>query len=187
MNEHRSIGTFQSRLGMIQDNLKRKLIDATSLYWISSPVDCIRLRVRKTFEGDDAGWIVEKCDIVSAVFPPLDDVPYRKINVDEKTRKWSLTSLISAFEDDAQDAFYTLQIPFEYDINVGDLLFRILIDEAQQYPIIIPIQVQEMLGTFGMHKIIQNKCKCTIPTDTFPQEIVDAIQEMAIRRQIVRY
>ena len=182
MNERRSrVSTIQSRLAMVQDNLRRKLID-NNIYLISNPVDCIRMRLKKTYEGDVVSYLVEMCDVVSAVFPPLADVPYRKIDVDEKTHIWQLTSLISAFEDDAQEKFYTLQVPFEFNINVGDLIFRIMLDEAQKYPIIIPIQVQELLGTFGGLKIIMNKCKATIPTDNFPQEIIQTIQQMAERR-----
>jgi len=187
MNQSRSrISTVQARHAMIGDNLRRKCIDNT-LFWISHATDVVRMRTRKTYEGDDVSWIVEMCDVVSAVFPPLEDVPYRKVNVDAETHAWSLTSLISAFEDDAQEKFYTLQVPFEFNINVGDLLFRIMLDEKQKFPIIIPIQVQELLGTFGFMKIIMNKCKCTIPTDTFPDEIINTIADMARRRRIIGY
>jgi len=182
MNDRRTrVSTVQSRLAMIQDNARRKLID-NNLYWISNPVDCIRMRLKKTYEGDTISYLVEMCDVISAVFPPLADVPYRKIQVDEKTHIWQLTSLISAFEDDAQEKFYTLQIPFEFNVNVDDLIFRIMIDEAQKWPIIIPIQITELLGTFGGLKIIMHKCKATIPTDNFPTEVVQTIQQMAQRR-----
>jgi len=178
--------SVQSRLAMVNDKMRRKCID-NQLYWISNPVDCVRMRTRKTYEGDDESYIVEMCDVVSAVFPPLEDVPYRKVMVDEKTRAWSLTSLVSTFEEDAKEKFYTLQIPYEFDINVGDMLFRIMLDESQKYPIIIPIQIQEMLGTFGGMMLIMNKFVATIPTDNFPDEIISTIQQMAERRQIIRY
>jgi len=188
MNATRArISTVQSRLAQKQDPLRRKLIDGTNLYHISVPVDCIRMKIKKTFEGDDISWLIQKCDVVSAVFPPLNDVPYRKVNVDPETKAWSLTSLISAFEDDAQEKFYSLQIPFEFDIDVNDMLFRIMLDQAQNYPIIIPIQVTELLGTFGMLKIIMNKVKCVIPTEDFPPEVINTIHQMALRRQIIQY
>ena len=151
------------------------------------PIDCVRMRVKKTFEGDDMSWIVQKCDVISVVFPPLDDVPFRKVQVNPETRTWSLTSLISAFEDDAQEKFYSIQIPYEFDVNVDDLIFRIMLDEDQKYPIIIPMQIQELLGTFGGMKMIMQKCKSTIPTETFPDKIIETIHQMAIRRQIIRY
>jgi len=186
-NDRQRVSSFQARLAMVQDNARRKLIDGTNLHWISMPTDCIRLRERKNFEGDPTSWIIDACDVVSAVFPPLNDVPYRKVNVDPTTRVWSLTSLVSAFEDDAQEKFYSLQIPFEFDINAGDLLIRILQDEAQHYAIIIPIQVVEMLGTFGGMKIIMNKCKCTIPTIQLPEKIIETIGQMWQRRRTIMY
>jgi hypothetical protein len=45
-----------------------------------------------------------------------------------------------------------------------------MLDEVQKFPIIIPLQVQELLGTFGFMKIIMNKCQGTIPTAQMPQE-----------------
>jgi len=180
------VSTVQARHAMIGDRLRRKCLD-NQLYWISHATDVIRMRRRKTYEGDDISWLIEMCDVVSAVYPPLEDVPYRKVNVDEKTHIWSLTSLISAFEDDAADKFYSLQVPFEFNINEGDLLFRIMLDEAQKFPIIFPLQVTELLGTFGFMKIIMNKCKCVIPTEDIPKEVVETIHQMAKRRQIIRY
>jgi hypothetical protein len=187
MNPGRTgVSTVQARLAMIQDNIRRKLID-NQLYLISSPVDCIRIRRRKTYEGDDKSLIVEMADIISAVFPPLDDVPFRKVSVKEGTHQWQLTSLIGAFEEDQQEKAYTLQIPYSFNINAGDLIFRIFLDEDQRYPIIVPIEVQELLGTFGGMKLIMQKCKSTIPTDDFPAEIVTTIQQMAERRLRIGY
>lgn len=180
------ISTIQSRLAMKQDNMRRRLID-NQMYLISNPIDCIRMRLRTTYEGDTTSYIVEMCDVVSAVFPPLNDVPYRKISVDEKTHLWQLTSLIDAFAEDAQDKMYTLQIPFEFNANSGDLIFRIMLDESQKYPIIIPLQLKELLGTFGGMKLIMNKYTSTIPTDNFPPEIIQTIQQMAERRLKIGY
>lgn len=187
MNPERTkVPTVQARLAMVQDNIRRKLID-NQLYLIGTPVDCIRIRRRKTYEGDDKSLIVEMADVISAVFPPLDDVPFRKVSVKEGTHQWQLTSLIGAFEEDQQEKAYTLQIPYEFNINVGDLIFRIFLDEAQKYPIIVPIEVVELLGTFGGMKLIMQKSKCVIPSDNFPDEIVSTIQQMAERRLRIGY
>ena len=182
----RGHATFQARHAQKGDLLRRKLID-NSLFWIGMATDVIRMRVRQTFEGDNTSWIVEKCDVISAVFPPLNDVPYRKINVDEGTRAWELTSLVSQFEEGEQEKNYAIQIPFEYDVDVNDLLFRILLDGAQRNPVIIPIRISEMLGTFGGMKIIMNKFNCAIETDNIPRKVIDTLQQMAIRRKIVGY
>jgi hypothetical protein len=149
--------------------------------------DAIRVKYRKTYEGDNKSIIVEEVDIIKAVFPPLEDVPIRKVMVDEKTHKWQLTSLIGAFEEDQQEKAYTLQIPYHFKINVGDLLFRIMVDEEVKFNSIIPLEIQEMLGTLGGKKLIMIKAKCTIPTFDFPQEIVDVIEEMSKRRTALNY
>jgi hypothetical protein len=180
------LSTLQSRLGQKQDNLRRKLID-NQLRLIGFISDGIRLRARKTFEGDSASWIVSAADVIQVVFPPLNEVPFRKIKKDRDSTSWQLTSLIGAFEDDMQQKAYTLQIPYQFDIDVGDLIFRIFIDEAQQYPIILCLQVTELLGTIGAQKLIMQQCKSVIPTENFPQEIIDAIQQMAERRLKIRY
>ena len=180
-DRRQNISTVQSRLAIVQDPLRRKLID-NNLYWISKATDCIRLKVKKSYEGDAVAYVVEKTDVVSVVLPPLTDVPYRKIKIDEQSRKWQLTSLVSLFEDGEQSKIFSVQIPHEFDIDVGDLLFVIMIDPAQKFPIIIPIQVTELLGTFGGQMIIMNKFAATIPTDNFPEEIVATIQDMAQRR-----
>jgi hypothetical protein len=180
------LSTLQSRLGMKNDGLRRKLID-NQLRLIGFISDCIRMRLRKTYEGDTTSYIVSAVDVVQVVFPPLEDVPYRKIKREKDSLIWQLTSLIGAFEDDMQQKAYTVQIPYNFDIDVNDLIFRIMLDEAQQYPIILAIQIQESLGTFGAQKLIMNKYKATIPTDNFPPEIISTIQQMAERRLMIRY
>jgi hypothetical protein len=171
---------------MIQDSARRKLLD-NQLRLIASPIDCIRIRRRKTYEGDDKSLIVEMADIVAVVFPPLDDVPIRKVSVDEKTHKWQLTSLVSAYEDDAQEKFYALMIPYNFNINVGDLLFRVFLDQDIEFPSILCIEIKELLGTFGGQKVIMMKAKGVICAEDLPQEIVDTVQQMAIRRQTIGY
>jgi hypothetical protein len=180
------LSTLQSRLGQKQDRLRRLLLD-NQIRLIGFISDVIRMKVRKTYEGDTTSYIIESCDVIQVSFPPLEDIPYRKIKVDEKTHIWQLTSLIGAFEDDMQQKAYTVQIPYNFNVNVNDLLFRIMVDEDQKFPIIIPLQIQENLGTFGAIKLIMTKYKATIPTDNFPQEVVDTIQQMAERRLKIHY
>jgi hypothetical protein len=74
--------SVQSRLGYYNDRLRRKIVD-NNLRWISHPTDCIRTTHRKTFEGDSVSYIVERADIVPIIFPPLEEVPIRKIRHDK--------------------------------------------------------------------------------------------------------
>jgi hypothetical protein len=178
--------SLQHRLAMKQDSLKKKLID-NSMGLIGMLNDAIRVKYRKTYEGDNKSMIVDKVDIIKCVFPPLTDVPIRKVKVDEFTHKWQLTSLISSFEEDQQEKSYTCQVPYHFQINVGDLLFRIFVDEDIKYPSIVPMEIQEILATFGGKKMIMQSFKATIPTFDFPEEIVNVIQQMAERRLKIGY
>jgi hypothetical protein len=178
--------SLQHRLAIKNDNLRRKLID-NQIGLIGMLSDTIRVRYRKTYEGDNKSIIVEAVDIIKCSFPPLTDVPIRKVQVDEKTHKWQLTSLIGAYEEDQQEKAYTMDIPFHFKVNVGDLLFRILVDEDVRYPSILVIELTEILGTFGGKKLIMTKAKGVIPTDTFPDEILETIKKMAERRLRLNY
>lgn len=178
--------TLQSRLARKQDLLRRKLID-NQLRLIGNISDCIRMTARQTYEGDNISWIVQSADVIQVVFPPLRDIPFRKIKRSKDQMSWELSSLIGAFEDDMQNTAYTVQIPYNFNINVGDLIFRIFLDDDQEFPIIVCIQVKELLGTFGGGQLIMQKMKCTIPTDNFPPKIVETIHQMAERRLKIRY
>jgi hypothetical protein len=183
MNERRAkISTIQARLGAVQDRTRRKLIDGTTLYNMSDAVDCIRCHVRTSFENDANSWVCERADVISAVFPPLTDVPFRKIKLDPTTRAWQLTSLVNAFDDAEQEKAYALQVPYEFDIDVNDLIFRIFVDPDIKYPIVVVLQIQEILGTFGKNMLIMQKAKATIPTVTIPPQILETVEEMAKRR-----
>jgi hypothetical protein len=178
--------TIQQRLGVIQDPMRIKLLDNTQ-YLIGDATDCIRIRSRKSYEGDDLSWICEKADVISAVFPPLTDVPFRKIRKEKTASHYSLTGLVSAFEDGEQQKLFTAQIPITQDIDIGDLLFRITDIGRDDYSIILMLQVTELLGTFGHSHIILQKVGLTIPTDNPPQEIIDTMCEIAKRRKLLGF
>jgi len=143
------------------------------------------MRYRKTYEGDKTSYIIDQADVIQVVYPPLNDVPYRKIEVDGTTKQWQLTSLVSQFENGEQEKFWQLQIPYEHNVNIGDVLFRIMQDPDQPHHIVIPLELSEMIGTFGGNMLIMNKFNAVIPSDDIPQEVVGLVQEIAKRRSIL--
>lgn len=181
------ICTLQARLARTQDRLRRKLIDEVVLRPISLPIDTIRMKTRVDYQGTEKGLIYEKADVIPVVFPALTKVPFRKIRVNEETNSWELTSLIESFSEGQQEEKYTCQVPYSCDVDKGDMFFRIFIDEDIACPIIIPIMVTELLGTFGSQRLIMQEVNCTIPTFDIPQEVVDVIHEMATRRLRIGY
>jgi len=180
------LSTFQQRIGRKHDLLRRKIID-NNMRLISDAVDCLRVKTRKTFEGDDTSLIVESCEVINAVFPKMKDLPFRKVKIDQMTQQWQLTSLVGMFEEGEQEKHFTLHVPYRWNVDTDDLICRVFIDDAQNYPIIIVIQVKELLGTFGTGQLIMQKCICTIPTIDLPQEVISTLQQMSRRRLTVGF
>ena len=171
--------TLQARLAITQDRLRRKILD-NQLRLIGNATDCIKLKVNHSYDGDHISWDVMAANLIQVIFPPLRDVPFRRIKLKEGDT-WELTSLVNEMDDGAQE-HYIIQVPYRFSIDVGDLIFKVFLDEDQPMPIIIAIQVQELLGTFGGGKMIMQKCKCTIPTENFPQDVINSVKLMADRR-----
>lgn len=182
------LSTLQSRLAMKQDSLKRKIIDKSNLLLVSNPIDSIRIRKRTDYRGDEKTWICEKVDIIPVVFPALTDVPFVKINQDKDFNcEWKLTSLVDSFEDSEHEKLYVAQVAWDSDVNVGDLIFRIFLDENQKVNAIIPMEVVNLKGDFGGMKLIMQKCECRIPVEPIPKEIVKVIKTMSERRSMIMY
>ena len=172
--------TWQARLQQKHDIIKRKMID-NLIEHEGAPTDCIRIHLKKNDEGDITDRVVEKADIVSVIFPPLQDVPYRRVCFNNTTRKLELTSLPAMGNNEANDAF-TITVPHKDVLLNGDLIIRVMIDPDVEMPIIIALEVLEPLGTFGGQMLIQSKFKCCLYNENLSDELLKVITEMAKRR-----
>lgn len=171
---------FQARMARFQDKIRRKLVDnMTSL--TGQATDCIRVRVKRTKQLDIESRVVEDVNVIPIVFPPLVDVPYRRLNqVDGQYRLESFVAATDLFPIQIQ----TTQID---KIYVGDLIFRILRDSQVTQPIVMVLEVIEAKGTFGAQSLIWGKFDCVYYNDTLPQEMLDMIVEVAERRQYLDF
>jgi hypothetical protein len=176
--------TIQQRLGAVQDRLRIKLLDNTQRL-IADATDAIRIRERKSYEGDTLSVICEKADVINCVFPPLTEVPFRKIRREGRAGGYRLTGLVNEFEDGEQQKHYTVQIPIDDDVDVGDYIFRIMDVGRDDYNVLIALQVSELLGTFGHSHLILQKVGMVIPTDEIAPEIIDVMVKIAQRRSLL--
>jgi len=175
------ISSVQNRLGAVQDRLRLKLVE-NQQYLISDATDLIRIKARKDYQGDDISWICERADVINAIFPPMTEVPFRKIRREGRSGSYQLTSLVSQFDEGEQQKNYTLTIPLTDDVDVGDLFFRITDIGREEYSIVVILQARELLGTFAHSHIILQKVGMVIPTDEIPPEILDVMVKIAKRR-----
>jgi hypothetical protein len=181
----RTVRTLQARLAVYEDRIRRKALNnSTSL--ISQPVDCVRLKSKKNREGDDDKLIVTKLDVVGVVFPPMSDVPIRRIEHDGENH-WAITSLVDTYDDGKQVSYYKCEAPLDHDIDVGDMIVRVIRDDNTDHPTVLVMRVAELLGTLGGMELIKTKFNCTLWTDEIPEDLLASIMKMVDRRKRVGY
>jgi hypothetical protein len=168
--------TYQSRLGKTQDKLKRKLLgNTTSL--LGTATDLIRIRVKLTKAGDKESTILDSIDNVPIVFPPLVDIPFRRISGENGEYKIDVLPSITDEEK--------LQVSCSRGdkLYVGDLLFRVFLEVDAAMPVVLAFEVVEALGTFGVNSMISTKFNLTLYSEKLPQVIEEYLIAMAVRRQ----
>lgn len=173
---------WQSRLAEKQELLKRKLLD-NGTEMAGQATDCIHIKLKRDKEGDKISHIVERADVISVVFPPLVDVPIRKIK-SEFSNVWQINSLVQSSED---NNFYELEIPFSDNVDMDDLIVRVFVDPSTKRPTILALAVTETLGTFGIQMLLKLKYKCTLYTDPLPEKLLNTISQIAERRLKLKF
>lgn len=179
------VTTYQARLQKFHDHIARRLLDNATRR-IGNPTDCIRIRVTKNREGDVTSRIIEKADVISVVFPPLKDIPYRRLSKNKSTNRYELISLVNAASEQNKEN-YTITVPHSAAVIPGDLIIRIMLDEEVDSPIVICMEVTEALGTFGGQMIIQSKYNCTLYNQDLDENTLAVIAEMAKRRLELKF
>lgn len=177
--------TWQQRLAMKQDHIKRKIIDL-QIEHEGSPTDCIRMRLKKDDEGDIQTRIIELADVIPVIFPPLKDVPYRRVG---KTLDgpWTITSLPNSADPNSKE-FYEITVPHGVYLRPDDLIIRVMLDDdTPDHPIILCLQVLESLGDFGGAMLIKSKYKTNLYNEELSQKTLEVIASMAERRLKLGY
>lgn len=172
--------SWQARLQRCHDIIKRKILD-NNLAHEGNPTDCIRVHVKKNDEGDIESRITEEADIVHIVFPPISDVPIRRIWKDHKLDRTYMTSLPEATKNES-NSHYTINAPQSAILLPGDLIIRIMEDTQTDKPIVICLEVDEALGTFGGSMLIMTKYQCHLFNEDLDEETLQIVSEMAKRR-----
>ena len=177
---------FQTRLAPIHDNLRRKISDR-NIALQGHLVDAIRVRTKMNKEGDIISHVIIAADIVSISFPPMTEVPIRELkNCDGQYVITSLVSAVGALEQEVPQ-FYTIQAPRKDKLQVGDYIFRVMLEPDMEFPIVLGLELTEKLGTFGANSLTNVSYKCAIYSQELPDKIVNVIVEMAKRRLHLRY
>lgn len=172
---------FQSKLGKYHDNLRQKLTD-NAISLSGHATDCIKIRIKKTKQLDIDTRVVESLDVVSLILPPLVDIPYRKL-----TKQGDTTYRLESFVSSVELFPFAIIAPHIANCTVGDLLFRVLQDSHAHDPVVMALEITESKGTFGVQSMLYSKFDCVYYNETLPLEILQAITEIAERRQYLRW
>lgn len=176
---------WQTRLAMKQDRLKRRIIDL-QIEHEGAPTDCLRIRLKKDDEGDIQTRIIERADVIPVIFPPLTDVPYRRLGP-TLDGGWEITSLPDSAGDEAKK-FYEVIVPHYAFLRPDDIIIRVMLDDdAPDHPIILALQVLESLGDFGGSMLIKSKYKTNLYNEELSPKTLSLIATMAERRLKLGY
>ena len=82
---------------------------------------------KKSDEGDIQTRTIEMADVIPVVFPPLTDVPYRRLGP-TLDGGWEITSLPDAAGEEAKK-FYEIVVPHNAYLRPDDLIIRVMLDD----------------------------------------------------------
>lgn len=170
--------SFQARLAARQNKIAKKLID-NKIRLSGIATDCIKVTAKTTDQGDIISRKVESLDVVSVIFPALEDIPIRKI-----LHSSGVTITIPySFENQP----FEVLIPSTSKVDHNDILVKYYENESNEDPYLAIYQVKDMLGTFGARSIVYAKYKLTIYDGELPQKIIDWAVDMAKRRSELKW
>ena len=94
--------------------------------------------------------------------------------------------MVESAGENAYEA-YELVLPYESNIDVGDLIIRVFQDPNNIGPTVLVLQVSELKGTFGENMLLKTRVNCTLFTEQLRPEALKIISEMARRRLHIKF
>ena len=175
---------FQNRLSMKLEPMKRKLLD-NMVSLTGAATDCIRVTPITNDEGDLDYSDVKEATVDSIIFPALPELPFRRIFKDGQVG-YKISAIETASDDQMAQSF-ELVLPYESNIDVGDLIIRVFLDPNNIGPTVLVLVVKELKGTFGENMLLKTRVNCTLFTEQLRPEALAVISEMAKRRLHIRF
>lgn len=174
--------TFQARLSSRLNHLTQKLSD-NAIKWMGVTSDVIRLTVKRDNLLDPISRTVTGVDVIEIMFPNLIDIPMWRFTDNGVSR------ISNAVQDATESTFepFICYAPIDSKVDQDDLLVKFFDNPAGDEPMVIVLQVKDVLGTFGQRSIIYMKLKVTYADGPLPPAIVNATLEMARRRADLKW
>lgn len=174
---------FQARLGIIEDNMKQKIID-NNISLTGRPTDVLVIHLKTTKEDDTQKYVVDKASVLNVIFPPLKDIPLRCLSKDA-TKGWAITSLVKAITNDDENT-PTYDVTTTEPLTPGTLICRVFLGMGQK-PMVLLMEVKDIKGSVGSDRVLWMHYSCNIFTGDLPAELLTIIGDFAQRRSTVKF
>jgi len=171
------MGSFQSRLQAKQNKISQKLIDQ-SINLTGVMTDVIRIKSVLSKYGDPETRMLESIDVVSIIFPPMKDIPMKRFRNE---------AVIMSANDATKFQPFETYAPVDKKIDQDDILLRFFDNPQGDEPWILPLQVMDVLGTFGARSIVWQKLNLGYYNEKLPQKVYEFCEDLAERREILKY
>lgn len=164
--------SFQGRLDKTLERQKIKLRD-NLIKLTGTPEDVLVVKRKTTINGDLISKVITDQKIVNCIFPILKDVPIRKVTK-EFEDGYTLTSLVSAYGDGSEKGqkestkgitTFDIIVPFDSDIDIGDTLIRVFVQESVKASTVMVFEVLEILSDFSNNAPLTTKVRVAISND----------------------
>lgn len=172
---------FQSRLSRFHDRIVRKLND-NNISLSAEIVDVIRIRLKLSKTGDIESRVIEDIDVVPVILPFFKEVPLRRMKKNDQDI-FTLETLPNNFESHPFDVISVR----ENMLYIGDLIVKTYMEPDIPFPLVLVLQITEVLGTFGLKSLISVKYKAIYYNETLPSEALETITAIAQRRLNLNY
>lgn len=170
-----------AKLGRIHDNIRRKCLN-NSMKFISTPIECLRIKNKKNDEGDIISHTVEKADLCQIVFPPMKEIPVRYIENKDGSKDLSISSLVGMAEDGEEKKLFKINCTTA--LNVGDIICRYIWDDCTNEKIgVVILEITDIFGSFGATSLVMKSYNCAIYTQKLPQQLLQMLYDWAERRR----
>ena len=98
---------------------------------------------------------------------------------------WAISPLASTEKEANQ--FYKINCPHNQSLRTDDLLFRVFVDQDVKRPFVFGLRVVEHLADIGQNSLVSHEFNCVPYEESLPQEMLQMIADMAIRRMNLKF
>ena len=164
--------SFQGRLDKTLERQKIKLRD-NLIKLTGTPEDVLVVKRKTTINGDLISKVITDQKITNCIFPILKDVPIRKVTK-EFEDGYTLTSLVSAYGDGSEKGqkestkgitTFDIIVPFDSDIDIGDTIIRVFVQESVKASTVMVFEVLEILSDLSNNAPLTTKVRVAISND----------------------